>query len=53
MTTKTMAAAFAALFAATLAVAQTPQQVRVRATIDSVEGETMHVKSRDGAMMKV
>ncbi len=53
MTTKTMAAAFAALFAATFAVAQTPQLERVRATIDRIEGQTLDVKSRDGAMMKV
>src|SRR5207248_1219779 len=53
VTTKTMAAAFAALSAATLAVAQAPPQVRVRATIDSVQGQTLDVKSRDGAMMKV
>ena len=42
------------LLAASLAVAQAPPQiVRVRATIDSVSGQTLSVKSRDGAMMKI
>ena len=45
--------AFAVLFAASLAAAQAPQSVRVRATIDSVDGQTLAVKARDGAMMKV
>jgi hypothetical protein len=47
------AGAFAALFAASLAAAQAPPVVRVRATIDSVDGSTLAVKSRNGAMMKV
>jgi hypothetical protein len=47
------ATAFAALFAASLAAAQAPQMVRVRATIESVNGQTLDVKARDGATMKV
>jgi hypothetical protein len=46
-------AAFAALFAVSPAAAQAPQMVRVRATIDSVTGQTLAVTSRDGAMWKV
>lgn len=42
-----------ALLAASLAAAQAPQIVRVRATIESVSGQTLSVKSRDGAVMKV
>lgn len=55
-TAKTMAAAAAAaaaLCGATFAAAQAPQVVRVRATIDSVDGALLAVKSRDGAMWKV
>lgn len=48
------AAAFAALaFAASLAVAQAPQVVRVRATIESINGQVLTVKGRDGAIMKI
>jgi hypothetical protein len=47
------ASALAALFAASFAAAQAPQMVRVRATIDSVDGSALAVKSRDGAMWKV
>lgn len=47
------ACALAALFAASHAAAQAPQVVRVRATIDSVNGQTLTVKSRDGAMWKI
>jgi hypothetical protein len=49
----TGATALAALFAASVAVAQAPQVVRVRATIDNVNGSTLDVKARDGAMMKI
>ena len=48
-------AAFALLFAATIAEAQTPPApqtpppVRVRATVDSIDGPTLNVKSREGA----
>jgi hypothetical protein len=45
--------AFAVLFAASLAAAQAPEAVRVRATIDSVDGQTLTAKARDGTMMKV
>lgn len=47
------AGAVASLFAASLAAAQTPQVVRVRGTIESVSGQTLSVKSRDGMAMKV
>jgi len=47
------ASAVAMLFAGSFAAAQAPQIVRVRATIDSISGSTLSVKSRDGAMMKV
>jgi len=40
-------------FAASLAVAQAPEMVRVRATIESVDGSTLTVKSRDGVEMKI
>jgi hypothetical protein len=45
------AGAFALLLAASAASAQTP--VRVRGTIDNVDGQTLWVKTRDGAMTKV
>jgi preprotein translocase subunit YajC len=45
--------ALALSFAASLAVAQTPEMVRVRATIESVDGSTLTVKSRDGVEMKI
>lgn len=48
------ASAFAALFAASFAAtAQTPQMVRIRATIESVSGSLINAKARDGADMKV
>jgi len=47
------ASAFALLLAATMAAAQAPDTVRVRGTIESVDGQTLNVKGRDGAMMKV
>ena len=57
MTTTTLklagAGAFALLFAASLAAAQAPDMVRVRATIESVDGQTITAKSRDGAEMKI
>jgi hypothetical protein len=37
-----------ALFAVSLAAAQSPQTVRVRGTIEKVDGQTLTVKSRDG-----
>ena len=45
--------AFALLFAASFAAAQAPEKVRVRGTIESVNGQTLTVKSRDGAAMQV
>jgi hypothetical protein len=47
------ASTFAALLAASFAAAQAPQMVRVRATIQSVDGQTIMAKSRDGADMKI
>jgi Domain of unknown function (DUF5666) len=45
--------AFAAFFAASLAVAQSPQTVRVRGTIEKVDGQTLTVKSRDGNALTI
>ena len=47
------ASAFALLFAASFAAAQAPEMVRVRGSIDSVDGQMLTVKSRDGATLKV
>jgi hypothetical protein len=47
------ASAFALLFAASMAAAQAPQVVRVRGTIESVDGQTLSVKGRDGTQLKV
>ena len=41
------------LVAATVALAQQPPGVRVRGTIEAVDGSTLDVKSRDGTMVKV
>lgn len=49
----TVASAFALLFATSIAIAQTPQVVRVRATIESVDGSMLTAKSRDGFEMKI
>ena len=38
--------AFAALFVSSFAVAQAPQTVRVRGTIEKVDGQTLTVKLR-------
>src|SRR5215475_8975235 len=46
------ATAVVAAFAATTVVAQA-QNVRVRGTIESVDGNTVMVKSRDGASLKL
>ena len=46
-----VAAAFAFLFAVASASAQAP--VRVRGTIEQVQGDTLSVKSREGAELKV
>src|SRR3984957_3679652 len=57
MTTTTLklagARAFALLFAAGLGAGQAPDIMRVRATIESVDGQTIMAKSRDGAEMKI
>jgi hypothetical protein len=47
------ASAFAALLSASVASAQNPDMVRVRGTIQSVDGRTLDVKGRDGAQIKV
>lgn len=47
------ATAVALLFAASSAVAQAPQVVRVRATIENVSGSMLEVKTRDGAAYKI
>jgi hypothetical protein len=47
------ASAFALLLTASVAAAQAPEVVRVRATIESVDGSTLTVKSRDGVEMKI
>jgi Domain of unknown function (DUF5666) len=49
----TGASAFALLFAMSFAAAQAPQTVRVRATIESVDGQLITAKSRDGAELKI
>ena len=45
--------AFAALFASSFAGAQAPQTVRVRGTIEKVDGETLTVKLRDGNTLAI
>jgi hypothetical protein len=47
------ASAFALLFAASMATAQAPDTVRVRGTIEGVDGQMLTVKGRDGATMNV
>ncbi len=47
------ASALALVFTASLAIAQAPDVVRVRATIESVDGQMVTAKSRDGAEMKI
>src|SRR6266481_31844 len=42
------AAAFGLILAATSGFAQQPQTVRVRGTVEAVDGPTITVKSRDG-----
>jgi hypothetical protein len=46
------AGAVALVFAASIAAAQTPP-LRVRGTIESVDGQTLAVKTRDGTMTKM
>ena len=45
--------ALALLLGASIATAQAPQMVRVRATIESVDGAMLTAKARDGATMKI
>jgi hypothetical protein len=53
MTRRMLGASVVALvFAASVAVAQTPP-LRVRGTIESVDGQTLAVKTRDGTMTKM
>ena len=47
------ASAIAFLFTASTVAAQAPALVRVRATIASVDGETLTAKARDGGEMKI
>ena len=44
---------FALLVAASMAAAQQPQTVRVRGTIESVDGQVLNVKGRDGTLMTI
>src|SRR5580698_9567738 len=55
MTTLKLAgvSAVALLLAASFAAAQAPDTVRVRATIESVDGQMVTAKSRDGAELKI
>jgi len=46
-------AVVAVIFSSAVAVAQSPAMVRVRGTIESVEGNTINVKGRDGNALKV
>jgi len=43
------ASAFALMVMVSIAAAQQPQIVRVRGTVENVDGETMAIKARDGA----
>lgn len=47
------ATAVALLFAASSAIAQAPQVVRVRATIESVSGSMLDVKTKEGTAYKI
>ena len=47
------ASTFALLFAAATASAQQPQTVRVRGTIEKVDGQVLTVKARDGTSLTV
>jgi len=48
-----IAAAFALLFAASMATAQQPQPLRIRGEIQAVDGSMLTIKARDGNVMKV
>ena len=47
------ASAAALVFAASMAVAQQPQIVRLRGAIESVDGQTLTIKGRDGTTMSM
>jgi ribosome maturation factor RimP len=47
------AAGFALVLGASAALAQNPPTVRVRGTIEKVDGDTLIVRSRDGADLKI
>jgi outer membrane lipoprotein SlyB len=47
------AAGLALVFAASTALAQQPQTVRIRGQIEKVDGTTLTVKARDGSELKV
>jgi hypothetical protein len=47
------ASAFAFLFAASMTVAQQPQSIRIRGTIENVDGLNLNIKARDGNTMQV
>src|SRR5262249_5004856 len=47
------ASAFALLFVASVATAQVPQTVRLRGTIDKVDGKTAMAKSDKGEQLKL
>src|SRR5580692_3808202 len=54
MTRKMIAGSgLALLFASSIALAQAPAPVRVRGTIDSVDSQTLAVKSREGATVNI
>jgi hypothetical protein len=52
-TFKVVPAMLALFCAASFAVAQAPQVVRVRATIEQIDGQLLIAKGRDGASMKI
>ncbi|OYU90236.1 MAG: hypothetical protein CFE29_11785 [Bradyrhizobiaceae bacterium PARB1] len=49
----TLGVALAASLAVSVASAQQPQPLRIRGTIESVDGAVLHIKARDGAERQV
>ena len=47
------ASAVALVFAMSFAAAQAPEMVRVRGTIEGINGQTLNVKARDGAALVI
>jgi multidrug efflux pump subunit AcrA (membrane-fusion protein) len=47
------AAGFVLVAVTAASFAQQPQTVRVRGTVEAVDGQMLSVKARDGAMLKV